>query len=158
MNNTHIEDASDIDLVLMLKMPFESSVQALDEAGIDDFEEHHQVGHYSWEEFRDDVLAAPGKSYACASGAGASTSTPDWLFGEMVDILLAKYRLYSAFSAPGVELYEQGVFFRDREKQADRQLPQQHRRNGDGKVRTGGRFKEVVRTAQNVRRLADVNG
>jgi hypothetical protein len=81
----------------------------------------------------------------------------DSLFGEMVDILLAKeYRLYSASPALGVELYEQGVFFRDREGRPIVNFPKQHRRNGDEKdLRTGGRFKEVVRTAKNVRRLAE---
>jgi hypothetical protein len=104
VNNTYIEDASDIDLVLMLKMPFESNVQALDEAGMDNFRERHQVGHYGWEEFRDDVLAALGESYVVRMGRRCiNVDAPDSLFGEMVDILLAKeYRLYSAFPVPGV--------------------------------------------------------
>src|SRR5258708_4292363 len=48
VNNTSIEHASDIDLVLMLKMPFESNVKALDEAGMDNFRERHQAGLYGW--------------------------------------------------------------------------------------------------------------
>ena len=158
VNNTYIEDASDIDLVLMLKMPFESNVQALDEAGMDNFRERHQAGHYGWGEFRDDVLAALGESYVVRMGRRCiNVDAPDSLFGEMVDILLAKeYRLYSAFPAPGVELYEQGVFFRDNEGRPIVNFPKQHRRNGDEKdLRTGGRFKEVVRTAKNIRRLAE---
>jgi hypothetical protein len=158
VNNTYIEDASDIDLVLMLKMPFESNVQALDEAGMDNFRERHQVSYYSWGEFRDDVLATLGESYVVRMGRRCiNVDAPDSLFGEMVDILLAKeYRLYSAFPAPGVEFYEQGVFFRDNEGRPIVNFPKQHRRKGDEKdLRTGGRFKEVVRTAKNVRRLAE---
>lgn len=158
VNNTYIEDASDIDLVLMLKMPFESNVEALDEAGMDNFRERRQVGLYGWEEFRDDVLAALGESYVVRMGRRCvNVDTPDSLFGEMVDILLAtEYRLYSAFPAPGVELYEQGVYFRDREGRPIVNFPKQHRRNGDEKdLRTGGRFKEVIRTAKRVRRLAE---
>jgi hypothetical protein len=72
---------------------------------------------------------------------------PDSLFGEMVDILVAtEFRLNSA----------QGVFFRDREGRSIVNFPKQHRRNGDQKDRqTGGRFKEVVRSAKRVRRLAE---
>jgi hypothetical protein len=158
VNNTYIEDASDIDLVLMLKMPFESNVEALDEAGMDNFSERHQVGLYGWGEFRGDVLAALGESYVVRMGRRCvNVDAPDSLFGEMVDILLAtEYRLYSAFPAPGVELYEQGVFFRDREGRPIVNFPKRHRRNGDEKdLRTGGRFKEVIRTAKRVRRLAE---
>jgi hypothetical protein len=35
VNNTYLEHASDVDLVLMLKVPFESNVEALDEVGVD---------------------------------------------------------------------------------------------------------------------------
>jgi hypothetical protein len=158
VNNTYIDQASDIDLVLMLKMPFESNVEALDEAGMDTVRERHQPGIYGWEEFCADVLAALGESHIVRMGRRcANVDDPDSLFGEMVDILLAtEYRLYSAFPAPGVELYEQGVFFRDREGRPIVNFPKQHRRNGDEKdLRTSGRFKEVVRTAKRVRKLAE---
>jgi len=70
----------------------------------------------------------------------------------MVDILVAtEYRL------PTADGYEQGVFFRDREGRPIVNFPKQHRRNGDEKdLRTGGRFKEVVRAAKRARRPADV--
>jgi hypothetical protein len=126
VNNTYIEHSSDIDLVLMLKAPLESN----------------------WEEFRDDVLAVLGESYAVRMGRRCvNVDDPDSLFGEMVDILVAtEYRL------PG----EQGVFFRDQEGRAIVNFPKQHRRNGDAKDRrTGGRFKEVVRAVKLVRRLAE---
>jgi hypothetical protein len=158
VNNTYIDQASDIDLVLMLKMPFESSVGTLDVTGVDHIRERHQAGLYGWEEFRDDVLAALGESHIVRMGRRCiNVDDPDSLFGEMVDILLAtEYRLYSAFPALGVKLYEQGVFFRDREGQPIVNFPKQHRRNGDEKdLRTGGRFKEVVRTAKRARRLAE---
>lgn len=158
VNNTYIEHASDIDLVLMLKMPFESNVDALDEPGMDHFRERYQAYHYGWEEFREDVLAALGESYVVRMGRRCvNVDSPESLFGEMVDILLAtEYRLYSAFPSPGVEVYEQGVFFRDREGRRIVNFPKQHRRSGDLKdLSTGGRFKEVVRTAKRNRRMAE---
>jgi hypothetical protein len=127
VNNTYIEQSSDIDLVLMLKMPF---------------------GAGDWEEFRDDVLAVLGESYVVRMGRRCvNVDDPDSLFGEMVDILVAtEYHLDS----------QQGVFFRDREGRSIVNFPKQHRRNGDRKdLRTGGRFKEVVRAVKRVRRLAE---
>ena len=142
VNNTALEQASDIDLVLMLETPFESNPD---------------VGE-GWEGFRDDVLAALGESYAVRMGRRCvNVDEPDSLFGEMVDILVAtEYRLYPSSPAPGAQPYEQGVFFRDREGRPIVNFPKQHRRNGDGKDRrTGGRFKEVVRRAKRVRRRAE---
>ena len=159
VNGTALEQGSDIDLVLMLKAPFESDVEALDEAGLDNFRKAHPAGdRYGWEDFRDDVLTTLGESYSVRMGRRcANVDDPDSLFAEMVDILVAtEYRRYSAFPAPGLERYEQGVFFRDREGRPIVNFPKQHRRNGDAKdVRTGGRFKQVVRMAKRVRRLAE---
>jgi hypothetical protein len=158
VNNTYLERASDIDLVLMLKVPFESNIDALDKASIDKFQEQHPAADYNWQQFREDVLAALGESYVVRVGRRClNVDDTNSLFGEMVDILVAaEYRLYSPFSVPGAERYEQGVFFRDHEGQPIVNFPKQHRRNGEGKdLRTGGQFKKVVRTAKRVRRLAE---
>ncbi|MGW6930745.1 hypothetical protein ACWGE0_11815 [Lentzea sp. NPDC054927] len=158
VNNTYIEHASDIDLVLMLKMPFESNIDVLGGPGIGGCEDSCQADLYRWEEFREDVMAALAESYVVSMGRRClNVDDPDSLFGEMVDILLAtEYRLYFGSPAPGVVAYEQGVFFRDREGRAIVNFPKQHRRNGDQKNRcTGGRFKEVVRLAKRARRLAE---
>jgi hypothetical protein len=136
VNNTYIEQSSDIDLVLMLKAPFTSMGDG-------------------WEQFRDDVLGALGESYAVRMGRRClNVDEPDSLFGEMVDVLVAtEYRLYPV---PGAERYEQGVYFRDNEGRPIVNFPKQHRVNGDAKdLRTGGRFKEVVRALKGVRRLAE---
>jgi hypothetical protein len=127
VNNTAVGQGSDIDLVVMLKQSVEG---------------------YDWEEFRDDVLAALGESYTVRLGRRCvNIDEPDSLFGEMVDILVTtEYRLYD----------EQGVFFRDREGRPIVNFPKRHRRNGDEKdLRTGGRFKEVIRAAKRIRKLAE---
>ncbi|MGW3858012.1 hypothetical protein [Micromonospora arida] len=158
VNGTYIEHGSDIDLVLMLKMPSEPNIEVLDETGMDDFKQRHKTSLYGWEEFRDGALAALGESHTVRMGRRCvNVDDSDSLFGEMVDILLAtEYRLYSASPEAGVESYEQGVFFRDREGRPIINFPKQHRRNGDKKhLRTGGRFKEVVRMAKRVRRMAE---
>ncbi|WP_436534962.1 hypothetical protein [Actinoplanes sp. HUAS TT8] len=97
-------------------------------------------GH-DWVEFRDEILATLGQNHLVRMGRRClNIDDPDSLFGEMVDILVATE-------------YRQGVFFRDSEGRPIVNFPKQHRRNGDDKQgRTGGRFKEVVRTAKRRRR------
>ncbi|MEU0467580.1 hypothetical protein ABZ215_26560 [Amycolatopsis sp. NPDC006131] len=158
VNNTSVDHGSDIDLVLMVRMPFKSNVEALDQRGLGNFRKRYHADPYDWDDFRDDVLAALGESYVARMGRRCvNVHAPDSLFGEMVDILVAtEYRLYSAFPEPGVEVYEQGVFFRDHNGQSIVNFPKQHRRNGDQKdLRTGGRFKGAVRAAKRARRLAE---
>lgn len=131
VNNTAVDQGSDIDLVLMLKRPFDPG--------------------YGWEGFRDDVLAALGESWAVRMGRRClNVDDPDSLFGEMVDILVATEHRAGA---------EQGVFFRDREGRPIVNHPKQHRRRGDEKdLRTGGRFKQTVRTAKRARGIAEGAG
>ncbi|GAA2537204.1 nucleotidyltransferase [Winogradskya consettensis] len=133
VNGTYLEQSSDIDLVLMLKTPSDA---------------------YGWEEFRDDVLGALGETYSVRMGRRClNVDDEDSLFGEMVDILVATEHRH--YPVPGVEFYEQGVFFRDVEGRPIVNFPKQHRRNGDEKdLRTGGRFKQVVRAAKRARKLA----
>lgn len=138
VNNTHLDQGSDIDLVLMLTMPAAAGRR--------------------WEDFRDDVLAVMGESHTVRMGRRClNVDDPDSLFGEMVDILVAtEYRWYPV---PGDGHYEQGVFFRDQEGRPIVNFPRQHRRNGDAKdARTGGRFKEAVRSAKRARRRAEREG
>jgi hypothetical protein len=133
VNNTYLDQASDIDLVLMLKGP-----------------------PSCWEDFRDDVLATMSESYVVRMGRRClNVDDPDSLFGELVDILVAtEYRLYTA---PGV--YEEGVFFRDREGRPIVNFPKQHRRHGDAKDRrTKGLFKETVRSVKRARIRAEQDG
>jgi hypothetical protein len=132
VNNTHLGQGSDVDLVLMLTTP---------------------APGYGWEEFRDDVLTVLGESYTVRMGRRClNVDDPGSLFGEMVDVLVAiEHRWYPV---PGADFYEQGVFFRDQDGRPIVNFPRQHRRNGDAKDRwTGGRFKEAVRTAKRARRL-----
>ncbi|MEV4283308.1 hypothetical protein [Actinoplanes xinjiangensis] len=136
VNDTHLDDTADIDLVLMLTMPLP----------------------YGWERFRDDVLAALGETHTVRMGRRClNVDDPDSLFAEMVDVLVAtEYRWYPV---PGARHYEQGVFFRDQQGRPIVNFPRQHRRNGDLKdLRTGGRFKQVVRAAKRARRLAEQRG
>ncbi|WP_433788792.1 hypothetical protein [Actinoplanes sp. CA-252034] len=148
VNGTHLDHDSDIDLVLMLTEPgagplTESGVGLLTEPGA------------RWQAFRDDVLAVLGESHVVRMGRRClNVDDPDSLFAEMVDILVATEHRWSP--DPGSGHYEQGVFFHDLQGRPIVNFPKQHRRNGDAKdLRTGGRFKETVRTVKRARRWAE---
>ncbi|GIF22141.1 hypothetical protein BJ973_002466 [Actinoplanes tereljensis] len=69
VNNTYLDPASDIDLVLMLEAP---------------------TADYGWAEFRDDVVATLAESYTVRMGRRCvNVDDPGSQFGEMVDILVA---------------------------------------------------------------------
>lgn len=135
VNGTAIEQGSDIDLILMLKEPF--------------------AGGHGWEGFRDDVLVTLGRTYAVRMGRRClNVDDADSLFGEMVDVLVA-----TEFRLPVRGGVEQGVFFLDQEGRPIVNFPRQHRRNGDAKdLRTGGRFKEVVRAVKRTKKRLITDG
>jgi hypothetical protein len=156
-NNTTIAQSSDVDLVVMLNLPFEENVEQLDRTGLDNFADRYEETFYGWEEFREDVLASLREQYFVHEG-NKCVDIRDWdsLVRVPADILPAiEYRWYSDFPVPGVEIYEQGVFFRNRDGLPIVNFPKQHRRNGNTKnLFTGGRFKQVVRVAKHARREA----
>lgn len=156
-NRTNISQSSDVDLVVLLQLPFEENVRALDPIGLANFQDRYERTWYGWEEFREDVLASLRENYFVRAGNRCvAIEDADSLLRVPADILPAvEYRRYSAFPAPGVEIYEEGVFFRDGDGNAIVNYPKQHLRNGNAKnIFTGGRFKEVVRVAKHARNRA----
>ncbi|WP_158647342.1 nucleotidyltransferase [Actinoplanes sp. ATCC 53533] len=156
-NRTNINQSSDVDLVVLLKLPFEENVAALDHHDLDNFNERYQQDPYGWKEFRTDVLASLRESFFVKAGDKCA-GIHDWdsLVRVPADILPAiEYRLYSGFPAPGHEIYQDGVFFRNKARQAIVNFPKQHLNNGNEKdLRTGRRFKQVVRICKHLRRRA----
>ncbi len=156
-NRTTIRQSSDVDLVVMLTLPFEENINALDPAGRINFADRYEETFYGWEHFREDVLAALREQYFVKEG-NKCVDIHDWdsLVRVPADILPAiEYRWYSAFPLPDVEVYEQGVFFRDSAGTPIVNFPKQHLRNGNAKdLVTGGRFKQIVRVAKHARRAA----
>lgn len=156
-NHTNITESSDVDLVVMLTLPFEENVAALDPNGLKNFVDRYEDTWYGWEEFREDVLASLRESYFVAEG-NKCVDIRDWdsLVRVPADIVpTIEYRLYSAFPTPQHEVYEEGVFFRDRLGHPIVNFPKQHLRNGEAKDRrTGRHFKAIVRVAKNAKRRA----
>jgi predicted nucleotidyltransferase len=156
-NRTNIKQSSDVDLVVMLQLPFEENVEALGTPDLANFTKRYEETFYGWEEFREDVLASLREQYFVQEG-NKCVDIRDWdsLVRVPADILPAvEYRLYEAFPLPGVEIYEEGVFFRDGDGTPIVNYPKQHLRNGNAKdVLTGGRFKQAVRVAKHARRKA----
>ncbi|WP_127507785.1 nucleotidyltransferase domain-containing protein [Actinoplanes solisilvae] len=160
-NGTNIGQTSDVDLVVMLQLPFEEDVEALDAAGRNNFERRYEEDFYGWEDFRQDVLSALRESHFVDPGYKC-VGIRDWdsLLRVPADILPAlEFRRYSDFPTPVTEVYHQGVFFRDGDGRSITNFPKQHRVNGNDKdFRTGRRFKQVVRVAKHLRGLAKEQG
>jgi predicted nucleotidyltransferase len=156
-NKTNINQSSDVDLVVLLKLPFEENVKALDHHALDNFNERYQQDPYGWKKFRADVLASLRESFFVKEGDKCA-GIQDWDSPVRVpaDILPAiEYRLYSGFPAPGHEIYEDGVYFQNKARQPIVNFPKQHLDNGNEKDhRTGRRFKQVVRIVKHLRRRA----
>jgi len=156
-SRTNIDELSDVDLVVMLQLPFEEDIDALDVAGKANFDRRYWEDFYGWEDFREDVLDSLRESYFVDPG-NKCIGICDWdsLARVPADILPAlEFRLYSAFPNPFTEIYQQGVFFRDGAGNPITNFPKQHVANGNDKdLRTGRRFKQVIRVAKHARRLA----
>jgi hypothetical protein len=160
-NGTNISGSSDVDLVIQLKIPFEENVEALEsddrKNDLDNFTRRYEDTTLTSEFFRQDVRDGLSERYFVHDG-NKCIDISDWDSPIRIpaDILPAlEYRKYNAFPLPGVEEYEEGVFFRDRDGNGIINFPKQHLRNGNIKDRwTGGRFKEVVRVAKHARRKA----
>ncbi|BBH70715.1 nucleotidyltransferase [Actinoplanes sp. OR16] len=159
-NETNIDESSDVDLVVLLKLPFEENVDALDAHDITNFNERYEQDPYGWRQFRAAVIASLKESFFVHEG-DKTAGIQDWdsLVRVPADILPAiEYRLYSGFPSPGHEIYEEGVFFRNGAQQPIVNFPKQHLARGRKKdFDTGRRFKQVVRIVKRLRRWAIKN-
>lgn len=153
-NNTNIAPVGDVDLVVMMTMPIEENIVALDGRGRRNFAEAYEMSPYGWPEFRADVFKAMRRRYFI-SGGKRCLEVKHWdsLLRVPVDILPSiEYRNYHSFVRPGLEDYDEGVYFRHRNGTAITNYPKQHRVNGRRKARsTAGRSKAVVRCVKNAR-------
>lgn len=156
-NRTNIDQTSDVDLVVLLKLPFEENVAALGHPDLGNFRERYQDDPYGWAQFRAAVLLSLRETFFVHEG-DKCVGIQDWdsLVRVPADVLPAiEYRLYTGFPTPGHEIYHDGVFFRNAARQPIVNFPKQHRVNGDAKdLRTRHRFKQVVRIVKHLRRRA----
>ncbi|VVJ21600.1 Uncharacterised protein [Amycolatopsis camponoti] len=160
-NGTNISDSSDVDLVILLKMPFEEEVKALKEklhpGDIENFHRRYAPSPMTSDFFSQDVQSGLKERYYVRPRSKC-VNIADWdsIARVPADILPAmEYRRYDEFPASGKEKYDEGIFFRDKHGTSIINYPKQHLLNGNSKDRwTGGRFKEVIRVAKNARHKA----
>lgn len=153
-NNTHISPTSDVDVVVMMTMPLEEDVVALDTRGRKNFDERYESSTYDWKKFRADVVRTMRERYFVGEGKRClDIKHWDSMVRVPADVLPAiEYRHYRSFMGPGLEDYKEGVYFCHRNGTPIINYPKQHRINGDKKARaTSGRSKEVVRIVKNSR-------
>lgn len=153
-NETNIHGNSDVDLVVQMQLPFEEQIREL---GPDDrkrFWDKYGTTWYGWPQFRADVLARLRESFFVhEANKCVDIRHFDSALRIPADIVPAiEYRDYSGFPSPDVEIYEEGIFFRDRSGQPIINYPKQHLRNGKQKdAETERRFKPIVRVFKNAR-------
>ena len=157
-NETNIAGNSDVDLVVQMRLPFEEQLWQLSVEDEKRFWETYGTTSYGWPQFRADVLARLRESYFVhEANKCVDIRHFDSILRIPADIVPAiEYREYSRFPAQGVELYEEGIFFRDSAGHPIINFPKQHRRNGrDKDARTDRRFKPIVRVFKNARNQCD---
>ncbi|MGI5238822.1 nucleotidyltransferase domain-containing protein [Dactylosporangium sp. CA-139066] len=157
-NETNISGHSDVDLVVQMQLPFE---ERIDRLGVDDekrFWERYGNTEYGWPQFRADVLARLRESFFVhEANKCIDIRHFDSALRIPADIVPAvEYRDYSGFPANGPEVYDEGIFFRDRAGNPIINFPKQHLRNGRRKdAATDRRFKPMVRIFKNARLRCD---
>jgi hypothetical protein len=153
-NETNIEGHSDVDLVVQMQLPFEEQIRQLSVEDEKRFWEKYGDTVYGWPQFRADVLARLREFFFIhEANKCIDIKHFDSLLRIPADIVPAiEYRDYSGFPAPGIEIYQEGIFFRDKGGRPIISFPKQHLRNGREKdARTERRFKPIVRVFKNAR-------
>ncbi len=153
-NETNIDGHSDVDLVVQMTLPFEEEISQLGSADEKRFWEKYGDSTYGWYRFRKDVLDRLHESFVVHEANKCIDirhfDSPLRIPADIVPAI--EYRDYAGFPAPGVEIYEEGIFFRNLEGHPIINYPKQHLRNGREKdARTERRFKPIVRVFKNAR-------
>jgi hypothetical protein len=157
-NETNIRSNSDVDLVVQMQLPFEEQIQDLNKEDEKRFWEKYGDTWYGWPQFRADVLARLREFFFVhEANKCIDIRHFDSLLRIPADIVPAiEYREYSGFPLPEVEIYEEGIFFRDRAGHPIINFPKQHLRKGQHKdAETERRFKPIVRVLKNARHHCD---
>ncbi|BFU45633.1 hypothetical protein [Krasilnikovia sp. MM14-A1004] len=154
-NETNVDPTGDVDLVVQMQLPFEEEITTLDRAEEERFWEKYGDATYRWPQFRADVLDRLRESFFVHVGNKCMDirhfDSPMRLPADIVPAI--EYRDYEAFPARDVEIYEEGIFFRDRAGHPIINYPKQHLQNGRRKDATVDRgFKPVVRVFKNALR------
>jgi hypothetical protein len=153
-NETNIDGHSDVDLVVQMRLPFEERIVRLNAGDEKHFWEKYGDTTYGWPQFRADVIARLRESFFVHEANKCIDirhfDSPLRIPADIVPAI--EYRDYSGFPAPGVEIYAEGIFFRDRAGNPIVNFPKQHLANGQEKdARTERWFKPIVRVFKNAR-------
>jgi hypothetical protein len=156
-NATNIRADSDVDIVVELTSIFRSDVSALTRLEKARYAAAYPDATRTLDDFRRDVLLALRDYYGsdavsegnkCLKVAGSGRRLP-------ADVLVAQtYRVWHYFTESGERNYVEGVIFGTRDGRDVINFPKQHRSNGEKKqADTGDRYKPLVRTVKNARRV-----
>jgi hypothetical protein len=153
-NDTNIYADSDVDVVMRLNSVYYDDTSELPPEDLAAYRANFSPAEYSWEKFRDEVIAqltkvygsavTPGKKAIAVAGNGSRRDA---------DVLpAAEFRRYFAYSASWSQRYAEGICFWLPDGTQIVNYPKLHSDNCTAKhQRTGSRFKPTVRIVKNWR-------
>jgi hypothetical protein len=153
-NDTNIYADSDVDVVMRLNSVYYADTSELPADDLAAYRANFSSAEYSWEKFRDEVIAqlrkvygtavTPGKKAIAVAGNGSRRDA---------DVLpAAEFRRYFAYSASWSQRYAEGICFWLPDGTRIVNYPKLHSDNCTAKhQRTGSRFKSTVRIFKNWR-------
>jgi hypothetical protein len=160
-NDTNIYADSDVDIVMRLDSVYYADTSALPAADLATYRADFSAAEYSWQQFREEVVAqlrkvygsavTPGKKAIAVAGNGSRRDA---------DVLpAAEYRRYFAYSASWSQRYAEGICFWLPDGSQIVNYPKLHSSHCTAKhQRTGSRFKPTVRILKNWRNAMIAEG
>ncbi|HEX5301467.1 MAG TPA: nucleotidyltransferase [Streptosporangiaceae bacterium] len=151
-NKTNIVGDSDVDLVIALRSSFYPNKEKLSPAEIEEYAKYYEESDLTWQRFREAVIRVLRKNYwvhehsKCVKVSSSLVRLP-------ADVLIAlDYRYYTSFPSFFTQEFTGGVQFYTSAGTEIVNYPKRHIRScAEKNVRTGGRYRPVVRVAKNAR-------
>jgi hypothetical protein len=153
-NDTNIFSDSDVDIVMSLGSVFYTDLSALPESDKAAYEANRTPAQYSWNEFRQEVIAQLTKGYGAAVQPRSKAIFVAGSGGRReADVLpAAEFRRYFRYASASDQQFAKGICFWLPDGTQIINYPKQHSANCTAKhERTNSWFKPTVRILKNMR-------
>lgn len=151
-NKTNIAADSDVDMVIALRSAFYPNKEELSPPELEEYARHYEESDLTWHRFREAVVKVLQSTYWVKEGSKCVKVRSN-LIRLPADVLIAlDYRYYTSFPSFFGQTFDGGVQFYTSEGAEIVNYPKKHIKScADKNIRTGGRYRRVVRAAKNAR-------